>query len=164
MKHVLILGLVAATLSGCASLQYAGNASYSVSPYESKTGALSCCKVEVHNGKEIANVEAHISKTAAGDYVVDIKEQGVLAFQGQQIAAGATKDMIDASAKIAVAAALAPLLPALVPVVGGALLSPGISAAAVGAAGVLGVQKFNAIPAPIVAPVSIPDAVVAPVK
>lgn len=131
---------IAALMSGCASLQYAGNASYSVSPYETKTGEAVCCKVDVRNGKEIANLEAHITKQG-DNYTVDLKEQGVAAFQGQQIAAGATQAAIDAAAKAAVAAALAPILPALAPAAGAALASPGIGAAAVGAGAVLLKEK-----------------------
>jgi len=142
MKSYILLALLTLGLSSCASLQYAGNASYSVSPYESKTGEVSCCKVDVHNGKEIANLEAHIIKD--GDkYTVDLKEQGVAAFAGQEIAAGATKDFIEATARAAAMTALAPFLPSLVPVVGAALASPGIGAAAVGAGTVIAVEKLT---------------------
>ncbi len=145
MYRLILAALAAFLMSGCASLQYAGNASYSVSPYETKNGEAVCCKVEVHNGKEIANLEAHVSKSG-DNYVVDLKEQGVAAFQGQLIAANATQAAIDAAAKAAVAAALAPILPALAPMAGAALAAPGLGAAAVGAGAVIGVEKLNAKP------------------
>jgi hypothetical protein len=142
--RILMILLASTVLYGCASLQYAGNASYSVQPFKDDQGATICCAVNVHNGKEIANLEAHISKD--GDkYTVDLKEQGVAAFQGQQIAAGATQAAIDAAAKAAVAAALAPLLPALAPAAGAALASPGVGAAALGAAAVIGGQKIGVL-------------------
>lgn len=148
MKY-LILTLVAAVamLSGCASMQYAGTASYSVKPFTDKACNVACCEVAVNNGKEIANLEAHIVKTPDGGYTVDLREQGVAAFQGQAIAAGATKEAIADAAKVGVAAALAPVLPVLLPAAGAALASPGLGAAAVGAAATVGVQKLTA-PAP----------------
>lgn len=144
MKSIALAVLAVLSLVGCASLQQAGSATYSIEPVISKDGAGNaqtiCCRVNVQNGKEIANLEAHIAKD--GDkYTIDLKEQGVTAFQGQMIAAGATKDAIDAAAKAAVAAALAPVLPTLAPVAGAALASPGLPAAAAGAATVIGVQK-----------------------
>jgi len=148
MRKIVLIGIgiaYAISLSACASLQYAGNASYSVKPFKDDAGATICCAVDVHNGKEIANLEAHISKDG-DNFTVDLKEQGVAAFQGQQIAAGATKEAIDAAAKAAVAAALAPVLPALAPAAGAALASPGLGAAAVGAAAVVGGQKAGILP------------------
>lgn len=146
MKRITLIltSLSVLLISGCASLQYAGNASYSVQPFKDDSGATLCCAVNVHNGKEIASLEAHITKKG-DDYTVDLKEQGVAAFQGQQIAAGATQAAIDAAAKAAVAAALAPILPALAPVAGAALASPGLGAAAVGAAAVVGGQKAGVL-------------------
>lgn len=140
MKFLVPLFLL--SLTGCASLQYAGNASYSVKPFQDDKGNVLCCQVDVHNGKEIANLEAHVIKQG-NDYTVDLKEQGIAAFQGQAISAGATQEAINAAAKTAVAAALAPILPALLPAAGAALASPGIGAAAVGAAGAIGVQQLK---------------------
>ena len=135
IRHTLLVTLLALA-SGCTSLQYAGTASYSVKPIVDAKGNVICCSVDVKNGKEIANLEAHIQKQG-DNYTVDLKEQGVAAFAGQAIAAGATKEAIDAAVKTALAIALAPVLPALAP----ALAAPGIGAAAVGAAGVLSAQK-----------------------
>jgi hypothetical protein len=143
MKRSIVLViacLFAVVLSGCASLNNAGTAEYSVKPFTDSAGAITCCEVSVKNGKEIASLEAHISKQG-DNYTVDLKEQGVMAFQGQQIAAGATQSAIDAAARIAVAAALAPIMPSLLPAAGAALASPGIGAAALGAAAGITVDK-----------------------
>ena len=129
-------------LTSCASLQYAGNASYTVKPFKDDAGKVICCEVEVHNGKEIANLEAHIS-VQDGNYTVDLKEQGVAAFEGQRIAAHATQAAIEAAAKAAAAATLAPLIPLMIPAAGAALAAPGLGAAAVGGAAVIGVEKVS---------------------
>ena len=139
MKALLIIAL--AILPGCASIQYAGNASYSVKPFIDQHGNKTCCEVEVRNGKEFASLDAHIE--VEGDrYIVDLKEKGVEAFKGQAIASGVTQAAIDAAAKAAVASALAPILPALAPAAGAALASPGIGAAAVGAGAAIGIQEL----------------------
>lgn len=109
MKVVLLL---VALISGCTSLQYAGSAEYSVKPFTTDKGAVICCEVVVRNGKEIASIEASVTKFG-DDYTVILKESNVMAFQGQSIAAGAMKEVIDESAKAAAAAALAPILPAI---------------------------------------------------
>lgn len=109
---LLLSGLVVFALSGCSSLQNAGNAEYSVKPFTNSAGTLVCCEVSVKNGKEIALLEAHVSKQG-DNYTVDLKEQGVLAFEGQGIAAGALKTTIDAAVRAAVSSTLGPLLPAL---------------------------------------------------
>lgn len=137
MKHLALAALAAFFMSGCASLQFAGTADYQVRPFRDELGATHCCEMAVHNGKEIANLKAHIQRAADGSYTVDLEEQGVTAFQGQAIAAGAAKEAIDAAAKAAVAAAIAPVLPALLPAAGAALSSPGLGAAAVGAGAVV---------------------------
>lgn len=123
-------------LVGCASLNNAGTAEYQVRPFIDAAGAPHCCEVSVKNGKEIASVKARIEKRG-DDYTVEIEQQGVQAFAGQAIVAGATKDALDAAARAAVASTLAPLLPALVPAAGAALASGGLPAAAVGAGAVV---------------------------
>lgn len=85
MKTVLV-SLIILFLTGCTSLQYAGNASYSIKPYEDKHGSVHCCVVDVYNGKEIAYIKTHVSLGANGEIVVDLEESGVAAFQGQAIA------------------------------------------------------------------------------
>lgn len=142
LKTILIV-LCLLALTACQSLQYAGNASYSVKPFKDDAGATICCAVDVHNGKEIANLEAHVSKQG-DNYTVDLKEQGVAAFAGQQISSDALKVAVDGAVKAAVAAALAPVIPTLAPVVGAVGASGGLGAAAVGAGAVLGVEKLNA--------------------
>lgn len=134
-----------AALTGCASLQDAGSARYEVKPFTDEiTGNQVCCAVTVHNGKEIANLDAQITRGADGAVTVHLIENGVAAFQGQAIAAGAAQDAINAAAKAAVAAALAPVAPALIGAGGAALASPGLGAAAVGAGALYGGQQLMA--------------------
>jgi hypothetical protein len=142
MKALLVLPL-ALLLTACPSLQYAGNASYSVKPFTDSNGQVVCCAVDVRNGKEIANLEAHVTKQG-DNYTVDLKEQGVAAFAGQKIAAEAFTSAVTEATKAAVAAVLAPLLPALAP----ALVAPGLGAAALGAGVGIGVDKLVTPKAP----------------
>lgn len=128
------------TLAGCASIEHAGNAEYSVEPFVTPGGAAVCCRVSVKNGKEIAYLEAHIEKTG-DNYKVDLVEKGVKAFEGQAIAASVIGASLTAAQRAALAVILAPLAPVVIPTVGAALASPGIGAAAVGAAGVIATQK-----------------------
>ena len=107
MKKTLIVLSVLA-LTGCASIQNAGTAEYTVRPFKDSLGGVVCCEVQVRNGKEIANLEAHISKQG-DNYTVDLKEQGVAAFKGQELNAGVIKAAVDAAVK----ATLAPLLPGM---------------------------------------------------
>lgn len=133
--------VLALALTGCSSLQYAGNATYSVAPVITPNGDAVCCAVTVHNGKEIGQLEAHIVKD--GDkYVVDLKESNVKAFEGQRIVSGALKEAVEDVARAAAMSAIAPMLPALAPVAGAALASPGIGAAAAGAAGAIAVDRL----------------------
>lgn len=141
MKKLLLVLALTASASGCQSLQYAGTADYEVRPFLGSDGKNNCCEVVIHNGKEIANLEAHVTKV--GDsYTVDLKEQGVAAFQGQKISAEALQTAVDGAVKAAIATALAPLLPAA----GAALAAPGIGAAALGAGAAIGAQKLQAKP------------------
>lgn len=143
MKYGAILAaLFAVTLGGCASLQNAGVASYAIKPMMIDKQQV-CCEVTLLNGKQYAQLNVDIVKD--GDkYTVHLTESGVEAFQGQAIAAGATKDAVVEAAKIGVAAALAPVMPLLLPSAGAMLASPGIGAAALGAGAVLGGQKLLA--------------------
>lgn len=143
MKTLLII-LGALILAGCASLQNAGTAEYSVKPFviDATTGTVACCEVVVRNGKEITYVKARIEKRG-DDYTVDLEEQGVQAFAGQAIAAGATKTALDAAARAAVASALAPLLPVLGTAAGVALSSGSVPAAAAGAGAVIVGQEAS---------------------
>ena len=139
---VVLVGL-STLMTGCASQQYGGMASYSVKPFLDGDGKATCCDVQVNNGKEIAALKAHIAKTKDGDYIVDLEEQGVAAFQGQAISASALKTAADAAVKSALIAAGVIAAPVLAPAAGAALASPGIGAAALGAAGVLGAQAVQ---------------------
>ena len=141
---LLFLAIAAAlAMGGCASLENAGNSSMTLKPFvtDAKSGATVCCEVSVADGKQRASLTLSATKTG-NDYAFSLDEKGVEAFQGQAIAAGASKGALDAAAKAAVAAALAPVLPALMPAAGAALASPGIGAAAAGAATVLGTQQL----------------------
>ena len=145
MKPIIYTLAILATIAlyGCASQQYGGMASYSVKPFLDGKGDATCCDVQVNNGKEIASLKAHIAKTSAGDYTVDLEEQGVAAFQGQAISAGALKQAVDDALKAALAAGAVVAVPVLAPAAGAALAAPGIGAAALGAAGILGVQAVQ---------------------
>lgn len=106
--------LVALMLAGCASLQYAGTASYSVKPFE-VAGQPVCCEVSIFNGKEIASLDAVIKKSGA-DYEVVLSQRGIKAFEGQAISAQALEASINAAVKAALIAAnpissVAPVLP-----------------------------------------------------
>jgi hypothetical protein len=144
MKNYILLAVLI-SLSGCASLQYAGISKFDAVPIvDAKTGAVTCCEIHGVSGKEYAALNIAASRNADGVISLTVAESGTKAFEGQAISAGATQAAIDAAAKAAVAAALAPILPALVPAAGAALASPGLGAAAVGAGGVLGAQKLLA--------------------
>lgn len=104
----LILALAATvTLSGCMN----GIASYNVKQFELSNGQLACCEVSIKNGKEIDDLEALIVKGADGSYSVSLREQGVKAFRGQEVAA-------DVAAKATSATAAAVITPAVLPAVG----------------------------------------------
>lgn len=152
MRYTVILAaLLSMFISGCASMQYAGMASYTVAPIV-VDGKTYCCQVDVKNGKEIARLDATISKQG-DNYQVQLHEDGVAAFKGQAIAADAGKVAAADAAKVATVAALAPALPALLPAAGAALASPGLGAAAVGGAAAIGAQKLLA-PASAATPVN----------
>lgn len=104
----LLILIAALAMSGCASLQSAGVAEYSVRPVVVGLQIV-CCEVMVRNGKEIALVKAHIEKSG-DNYTVDLEERGVVAFQGQSIAAGAAKASIDGVATLGAAAIATPAL------------------------------------------------------
>ena len=139
MKRLLLIGAVL-SLASCASLQYAGSADYSVKPFKDADGKVMCCAVDIHNGKEIANLEAHITKTG-DDYTVDLKEQGVAAFAGQQISANAVGVATKAAVDTAIIAGGVLIAPVAAPLIGGIATSGGLGAAAVGVAGGIGATK-----------------------
>lgn len=130
MKNAIPLLLLLA-LPGCASLQGAGNASYRIQPML-LDGKAVCCEVAISNGKQYASLDALVVKSG-DNYTVQLSERGVEAFRGQEIAAGASTQLVTTAGKAAAVAVLAPALPALLPGAAAALASPGIGAAAVGA-------------------------------
>lgn len=118
----LIIIAVLSLLAGCSSLQYAGNASYSVKPFitDKTSGSAICCEVVITDGKERASLDLHVVKT--GDsYDITLSERGITAFAGQTIAAGATQAAIEAAAQAAASAALAPVATGAVGVAGALL-------------------------------------------
>lgn len=125
----ILLGIVSLSLIGCASLNQAGTASYSMKPVLIND-KLVCCEVMINNGKQYASLDATLIK-AGDDYTVMLSERGVEAFRGQGIAAGATKSLASTAAKASAAAVIAPLA---LPAAGAMLAAPGLGAAAAGAA------------------------------
>jgi len=109
MKTLLLIVVV--FLAGCTSFQSAGVATYTVKPIVTETQIV-CCEVTVMNGKEYASLKAHIEKRG-DNYAVDLEEQVVAAFKGQEITATAVKFMIEDALKASAAAALSPVIPVL---------------------------------------------------
>lgn len=98
-------GLAAAALAGlagCASVQQAGVASYSVKPMR-LDGETVCCEIEVANGKEYAALDLKFKRTEAG-FEFELRERGVAAFAGQALAHEALREL----------AATLPLAPAAI--------------------------------------------------
>lgn len=93
----IMLGLALGVVGGCGY----GVARYSVKPFV-VDGQAHCCEVSVENGKEIAHLNARIEKR--GDhYRVEIEQDGVEAFNGQRIAAGAARNAAATAATALVA-------------------------------------------------------------
>jgi hypothetical protein len=144
MKYIILI--IALSLTGCASLDYAGSSAYQIRQVIDANGKTGF-DITVKNGKEIALVKAHLEKKGE-DFSVDLEEQGVAAFAGQQISADAMKIGMEQAAKAAVAAAIAYGSAGVVPIIGDALNGSGLGAAVVGAGGALAVQKALAKPDP----------------
>lgn len=100
---LLLLLVPALFLGGCASLQDAGVAQYSLAPYTDASGQQKCCSLNVTNGKNVGQVKAHIK---GPDYEITLEEVGVDAAHSQAIAAGAATGAVEA---------VAPLLKVLAP-------------------------------------------------
>lgn len=128
MKAALLLALA---LSGCASIDNAGTASYTVRPFVIGDQAV-CCDVTIYNGKEIALLDATILKTG-DNYQVHLHEEGVAAFEGQRIAAHAIDTAASSAVKAAAIGGLLVAAPMVAPALGAALSAPGLGAAAAGA-------------------------------
>lgn len=139
-------GLVVVALlgmTGCASIEQAGTASYSMKPVL-VNDKLVCCELMIVNGKQYASLDALIERRG-DDYTVMLSERGVEAFRGQEIAAGAAKSAASVAGKAAAIGGAVLIAPIAAPAVGAALAAPGIGAAAVGA-GALAVGQELAKP------------------
>ena len=105
MTRALAALLLAAGLTGCDSLRYAGIANYRIEPLTDAAGTpTGCCVLMVHDGKQYATVDATFSRTPAGDYSISLRETDVQAFKGQAVAASAASDAAAAAASAAVSA------------------------------------------------------------
>lgn len=141
MKYVVSL-ILALAMTGCASLNNAGTADYSVEPIFDQAGNSHCCKVSIRNGKEIGVLDVSAEKT--GDsYKVSLHEEGVKAFEGQNIAAGAAKTAAADAVKAAAMGGAVLAAPALASVAGAAMATGTAGAAAAGAAGAMAVDKLT---------------------
>ena len=103
MKMIMIAAL-AAILPACTSLDNAGVAEYSIKPFVVGDHAI-CCEVVVKNGKEYAALKAKIVKQG-DNYSVELDETGIAAFRGQELAAGASKEVVDAAVSATTKAAI----------------------------------------------------------
>jgi hypothetical protein len=145
MKYIIIV--IALALTGCQSLGMAGSSSYQIRQITDENGKTGF-DINVKNGKEVANVKAHLEKKGE-DIIVDLEETGVAAFAGQKISADALKLTIEQAAKVAAAAAVAAAMPAALPLVGSALAGGGLPAALIGGGGALAVEHAIKPSAPV---------------
>ncbi|MHB1053511.1 MAG: hypothetical protein ACYCZT_10640 [Thiobacillus sp.] len=127
----ILLGIVSLSLIGCASLNQAGTASYTIKPMLID-GRTVCCEVAVVNGKQYASLDATLIKTG-NDYTVTLSERGVEAFRGQEIAAGAAASAGKTALKAVAIGGAVLIAPIAAPAIGAALAAPGLGAAAAGA-------------------------------
>jgi len=100
MKRLIMI-LTLAALSGCASLQYAGNSTMKVKPYVDSNGNKQCCSWEIRNGKEIGEITADVSIKPDGSFKGHLHEVSVKAFEGQKVSASVAKTGIRAGAAAA---------------------------------------------------------------
>lgn len=107
----LMLTVLALLLTGCASLQNAGMAEYSVKPMIIGEQTV-CCEVVVKNGKEYASLKAKVQKTG-DDYLVVLEEQTVQAFAGQKQTADFATSTVEAAATLGASVIAAPAVGAL---------------------------------------------------
>lgn len=132
MKTMLAL-LFLALLTGCASLNNAGTASYRVKPMELSNGTTICCDITIDNGKEYISLDARVIKHG-DNYEVFLSERGVAAFDGQRIASVVSFE----SAKLVSTAALVAGRVLIAP-----LVAPALGAAGAGAALGVGAAKVQ---------------------
>ena len=106
MKTLIIA--LALALTGCASLQNAGMAEYSVKPMVIDKQTV-CCEVTVKNGKEYASLKAKVVKKG-DDYIVELEEQAVSAFAGQQKATDIVAKAIETAGTLGTSVIATPAL------------------------------------------------------
>jgi hypothetical protein len=148
MKYVLLIAI--GLLAGCQSLTMAGSSAYTLRQTTDDAGRPGF-ELLVKSGKEIAQVKARLEKD--GDkIIVDLEETGVAAFEGQRISADALKIASEQAAKAAVTAALAGAGAGIIPLVGNAISSGGLPAAAAGAGGALLLDRTLSKPAAATTP------------
>ncbi len=104
---VFILAILALLLSACSSLQHAGMAEYTVKPMVIDKQTV-CCEVSVKNGKEYASLKAKVVKNG-DDYSVELEEQAVQAFAGQQKAADTVGKAIETAGTLGTSALVSPV-------------------------------------------------------
>ena len=105
------LTLAVSSLAACSSLQNAGMAEYTVKPMVIDKQTV-CCEVVVKNGKEYASLKAKVVKKG-DDYSVELEEQAVSAFAGQQKAADTVNKAIETAGTLGTSALVAPVVDTL---------------------------------------------------
>ena len=103
---ILFIALSVLLLSACSSLQNAGMAEYSVKPMIIGEQTV-CCEVIVKNGKEYASLKAKVVKRG-DDYSVELEEQAVHAFDGQQKAAEVVTKAVETAGSLGTSLITAP--------------------------------------------------------
>lgn len=106
MKTLIIA--LALALTGCASLQNAGMAEYSVKPMVIDKQTV-CCEVTIKNGKEYASLKAKVIKKG-DDYSVELEEVTVQAFAGQARTAEVVGKTVEAAASLGTSVLAAPVV------------------------------------------------------
>ncbi len=96
MIRLTAIMLIACSLSGCASLWFAGISDYQLVMPDGVT-------ISIYSGKEAQAVSASLTTTDQG-YSITLKESGVKAFEGQAVAGSAASDVAAATASAAVTA------------------------------------------------------------
>lgn len=87
MKRSLI-ALAVLALAGCASIDNAGHASYTVRSFKGPDGSVACCELEVKDGKEYSGRNIGFQTNGSGA-VFQVHEGESKAFKGQAIGAKA---------------------------------------------------------------------------
>ena len=106
MKTLIIA--LALALTGCASLQHAGLAEYTLKPMVIEKQTV-CCEVTIKNGKEYASLKAKVIKKG-DDYSVELEEVTVQAFAGQARTAEVVGKTVEAAASLGTSVLAAPVV------------------------------------------------------